>query len=282
MRDYSKIKMFFKKAALLCGLFALAFGLGFYAVNMDFSESIRKERTENLAIPAADAELQEKMGQVSFGMESYAAFAARHALKGDAASLEADPDKDGLPNYREYVHGTDPSLADTDGDKFTDKQEITNGYDPDAAGDAKPWVRIVISKIGVDAPLVWSQSLDEDEQLKDLEKGLSHFPKTAAPGQTGNMVISGHSSNYFWAKGDYNHIFKDLGELQKGDKVEAVTVQRNGRLVKYIYQVTEKFVTAPDDERIFADSDRETLTLSTCWPLGTNFKRIIVKAEMVR
>lgn len=283
MRDYSKIKIFLPKAAFVCGLFLAAFFLGFYVVNMDFSGVADKESAEKgQGISFGNEQLAQKMGNISFALESYEDFAARYALIGQNAAMEADADKDGLVNYAEYVHGTNPILADTDGDKFSDRQELSNGYDPAAPGDAKPWVTISIAKIGVEAPLVWSKSLDENEQLKDLEKGLSHFPKTAAPGQIGNMVISGHSSNYFWAKGDYNHVFKDLGDLSKGDVVKVKVVQNNGRMLGYEYEVTESFVTAPDDERIFADSDKETLTLSTCWPLGTNFKRIIVKAQLVR
>ena len=130
--------------------------------------------------------------------------------------------------------------------------------------------------------MVWSQSEDDKKTLKDLESGLSHFPKSAAPGEVGNMIISGHSSNYVWAKGDYNYIFKNLNNLETGDVVNFKVVQANGKIIFYKYQINDKFMTTPDDDRIFADSTSPTLTLSTCWPLGTNFKRLIVKAELVR
>jgi len=118
--------------------------------------------------------------------------------------------------------------------------------------------------------------------LRDLESGAAHYAKTAAPGQIGNMIISGHSSNYIWAKGDYNYIFKNLNNLEVGDKVVFRTVQKNGKVITYNYTITEKFVTSPDDEKIFAETKNPTLTLSTCWPLGTNFKRLIVKGELVK
>ena len=117
---------------------------------------------------------------------------------------------------------------------------------------------------------------------KDLESGLAHFMKTAAPGQNGNLIVSGHSSNFVWAKGGYNHIFEKLNDLQVGDLVTIQTVQKNGRMFEYQYKITDKFVTTANDQKIFENTPNPTLTLSTCWPLGTNLKRLIVKAEIVK
>jgi hypothetical protein len=41
-----------------------------------------------------------------------------------------DTDQDGLSNDEEKVYGTDPDVADTDGDSYTDGIEIESGYDP--------------------------------------------------------------------------------------------------------------------------------------------------------
>ena len=196
--------------------------------------------------------------------------------------MAADPDGDGLPNYLEYIHGTDPNKADTDGDGFTDKQEITNGYDPAAPGDVRPAVEVSIAKISVTAPMVWSKSDNEKDQLTDLASGVAHFPQTASPGQDGNMIISGHSSNYIWAKGSFNYIFKNLNNLMPGDGVDVKTVQQNGKVITYHYKISEKFTAMPDDARIFDNTDSPTLTLPTCWPLGTNLRRLIVKADLIQ
>lgn len=45
-----------------------------------------------------------------------------------------DTDSDGLPDYIEKVIGADLNKADTDGDGFSDLQEIKNGYSPLTAG----------------------------------------------------------------------------------------------------------------------------------------------------
>ena len=48
---------------------------------------------------------------------------------------ELDTDQDGLPDYMEKILGTDVNSADTDGDTYSDFDEIKNGYDP--LGDKK-------------------------------------------------------------------------------------------------------------------------------------------------
>ena len=45
-----------------------------------------------------------------------------------------DTDKDGLSDVVEAALGTDPKKADTDGDKYSDKDEILRGYNPLGAG----------------------------------------------------------------------------------------------------------------------------------------------------
>ncbi|HBI33993.1 MAG TPA: hypothetical protein DEA43_03250 [Candidatus Moranbacteria bacterium] len=278
-----KTKFQLKKVAALSILFLALFALGFYVVNLlDFRPVVK---TTPKPVPVIDLQKDENLikrtGTDGINLEEFAAWAkANNIVSKDV--YDNDSDGDGLLNYQEYIHGTNPNNIDSDGDKFSDKQEIVNGYDPDAPGDAKPLVYVKIEKIGVDAPMIWSQSEDAKKALKDLESGLSHFPKSAAPGEKGNVIISGHSSNYVWAKGDFNYIFKNLNDLEVGDIVNIKTIQQNGKIIFYKYKISEKFVTAPDDEKIFANPDAPVLTLSTCWPLGTNFKRLIVKAELIK
>jgi len=284
-----KTKFQVKKIAILCILFLAAFFIGFYVVNLDLHPgqngiTLKSSAVSTIAAPSVDlnAQFQARMGSTTVSVESYADWAKREGLDASNNALDADPDGDGLPNYLEYAYGTNPLKADTDGDGFSDRQEITNGYDPVAPGDAKPAVQVTIAKLNVQAPMVWSQSDDENAMLADLQNGVSHFYKTAAPGQSGNAIISGHSSNYVWAKGDYNHIFKDLNNLQNGDVVTIKTTESNGRVITYSYKVTDKFVTTADDQKIFADTSTPTLTLTTCWPIGTSLKRLIVKAALVQ
>ena len=43
---------------------------------------------------------------------------------------QADPDNDGLVNFEELRFKTNPTVSDTDGDGYTDGDEIKGGYDP--------------------------------------------------------------------------------------------------------------------------------------------------------
>lgn len=279
-----KIKRYIEKILFLVILFFVIFIALFFIVNLDLDSKKNLIVGKSVSAPSADAnsEIKSKLGSTTFSVENYAEWAKNRGLDKTNNGLDADPDKEGLPNYLEYVYGTNPLVADTDGDKYTDRQEITNGYDPDAPGDTKPIVEISIAKMNISAPMVWSKSENEEDMLKDLENGINHYPKSASPGQNGNMVISGHSSNYIWAKGNYNHIFKNLDDLKAGDVIIVKTIQKNGRVIIYSYKVNAKFVTLAYNEKIFANTNEPTLTLSTCWPIGTNLKRLIVKAELVK
>ncbi len=47
-----------------------------------------------------------------------------------ASEPDADADNDGLKNWEEEVHKTDPRNPDTDGDGYLDGEEVASGYDP--------------------------------------------------------------------------------------------------------------------------------------------------------
>lgn len=204
-----------------------------------------------------------------------------NGLSSKESNASADPDQDGLPNEQEFAHGTDPLEADTDADGYADGQEIRNGYDPAAPGVAKPEVKIIIKALNISAPIVLSNSVSDKVLLEDLTKGVVRYPTTAFAGQDGNMVLSGHSSNYSWIKSDYNYVFRSIGKLKVGDEIVVRVTQMNGKTFDYTYRMTGHAIVTPDDPEIFANSSKPTLTLVTCWPLGTQLKRYIVTAELV-
>ena len=195
------------------------------------------------------------------------------------SDVHEDIDMDGLSYEDEYLFGTDPKIADSDHDGFFDGREIQNGYDPVAPGDARIAVTISIDKISVTAPVVLSKNEDEKTLLSDLTYGVVHYPDTPMPGQRGNTYIAGHSSNYAWSEGAYNYIFKNLNDLAIGDVITIKLLLHNKKEVIYRYAVTSNEIVLPDDERIFAQTQQKELTLTTCWPIGSNTKRVMIKAE---
>lgn len=140
---------------------------------------------------------------------------------------------------------------------------------------------LIIEKLGVSTPVVFGVGSDNDTILKNLENGVVHYSDTPKPGFEGVSIILGHSSAYPWYKGSYGSVFALLGKLQPGDKF---SVQySDGRI--FNFEVKQSIVFSP-----FADNTRLTqlekspgasLVLISCWPVGTNYKRIAVQAELI-
>jgi len=143
--------------------------------------------------------------------------------------------------------------------------------------------RILIPKIGKNIPLVNVEHFDATNSqewhkifMQELEKGIIKYPGSADPGTEGNSFIFGHSSNYPWAKGDYNNAFALLNELNAGDEIIVFFKQK-----KYTYVVREKNVVKPWHVSSLGDTpNKKQLTLMTCWPLGTTLNRLLVITEL--
>lgn len=136
--------------------------------------------------------------------------------------------------------------------------------------------KIVISKIDVDAPIVESRSVDEKDILDALTRGIAHYPNTPMPGEVGNVFVTGHSSNYLWAEGDYNYAFSLLNKLEAGDDI---VVYYDG--IRYVYRVFSVSVVGPKDVSAMNQTNDSVISLMTCDPVGTNWKRRIVKARQL-
>lgn len=190
-----------------------------------------------------------------------------------------DSDGDGLDNFLENFFGTDPNSKDTDADGFEDLRELSRGYDPAGEGMTKALIRI--PKISVVAPIVFSQKEDEKQIQKDLEEGVIHYPGTAFPAMEGNSYLTGHSSYYTWSKSSYKNVFQNLNDLQAGDDIIIEMEFSNGRKVEIIYRVVSSEIVLPDNSKLFREFEKPELTLATCWPIGTDWKRVMVKAELV-
>lgn len=135
---------------------------------------------------------------------------------------------------------------------------------------------IQIPNISVNAPIVWSETDNKETMQNQLLEGVVHYTDTAFPGEIGNGVYIGHSSNYWWQKSDYNTIFGLLEKLEPGDEIVL-----NYNDDTYKYQVTGKKTIAKDNPEIFTDSSVSEITLVTCWPSGTNLKNFFVRTKLI-
>lgn len=140
--------------------------------------------------------------------------------------------------------------------------------------------RLIIPKINVDVPTIYGIGPDHNSQMKAMEGGVAHFAIPGAnsrPGEIGNTVLSGHSSNDLFDGGDYKFIFAQLDKLSIGD-----TIYANYEGVRYTYIITQKEVVKPTEvSKLVYPTDKPIMTLITCTPLGTSLNRLLVTAEQI-
>lgn len=111
----------------------------------------------------------------------------------------------------------------------------------------------------------------------DLTRHLIQYAGTSLPGENGTSVIFGHSTlpQLFDPK-NYKTIFANLHKIKNGDSIVADV---GG--VKYTYKVFSVSITSPEDTNMFEQSfDHSYITIITCTPPGTIWKRLIVRANL--
>jgi sortase A len=122
---------------------------------------------------------------------------------------------------------------------------------------------IAIPRLGVDEPL------HEGMSLTMINRGPSHWPGSALPGQVGNMVIAGHRTTY-------SRPFYDLDLVQPGDEM---VIHHDGVTYTYVADRTE----IVDDAAmwIIDQSYGFTATTFACHPKGSARQRIVVFWQLV-
>jgi sortase A len=117
---------------------------------------------------------------------------------------------------------------------------------------------IEIPKLGVKKDLL------EGVSLTVLDHAPGHWPGTAMPGHTGNVVVAGHRTSH-------DRPFRYIDQLVPGDEVVFTT--KEGR---FVYKVTGTEVVYPTAIRIVKQTADHTATLFACTPPGSTRQRIVV------
>lgn len=133
---------------------------------------------------------------------------------------------------------------------------------------------IIIPQIGVDAELIFPESVDFDALNAALSKGPVHFPGSALPGEEGNVFIFAHASELPVVKNPAYKVFSGLRKLTAGDILK---IQSGARV--YRYRVLSLTRRKADDAKIDLGSRKKMLTLSTCDVFGGKEDRWVVQAE---
>ncbi|AMM95697.1 sortase [Peribacillus simplex] len=118
----------------------------------------------------------------------------------------------------------------------------------------------------IEATLPIYHGTDEDE----LEKGVGHYAGSVLPGEKDNSVLSGHRDT----------IFRDLGEVGKGDLLIAKT-----KAGTFTYKVRKVRIVDADDRTVIVPKPKATLTVTTCYPfsyIGSAPERYVLVADLLK
>lgn len=132
---------------------------------------------------------------------------------------------------------------------------------------------VVIPRISANAKIIPNvDPFNEKVYQVALTRGVAHAKGTTVPGKEGNVFLFSHSSVNFYEANRYNSIFYLLDKLTEGDEIDLYYLN-----AKFKYVVTEKkVVDATDVKYLQGPATEKTVTLMTCWPAGTSWKRLLV------
>jgi len=108
--------------------------------------------------------------------------------------------------------------------------------------------------------------------LRDLARGVGHYPHSALPGRIGNFALAGHRATH-------GEPFAHLDQVHRGD---VVVVETRNTWFTYrvdstrIVQPTDTWVIDPVPGKKGVPPSRRLLTLTTCNPRWASTQRLIV------
>ncbi|MDQ3239181.1 MAG: sortase [bacterium] len=109
-----------------------------------------------------------------------------------------------------------------------------------------------------------------------LKKGVAHARDSVFPGENGSVYLFAHNTLNAWEIPKYNAVFFLLHNLDPGDRI--ITYYNN---IRYDYIVFDKQVhSAKDLSPLTTQYSEPILSLQTCWPPGTTWQRMVVRAKL--
>lgn len=172
-------------------------------------------------------------------------------------------------NIQTLVNNASNSFAGVD---YTDASNWFPNYKFQKGSVRIQYYSISIPKIGIKNAIVSTNDTN-------LSKHLVNYFGTALPPEKGNAVIFGHSTlPQLYDPKDYKTVFTNLYKLSPGDQI---FVNTSGSAYKYI--VESVIVVDPDNTTVLEQNyDDSFLTLVTCTPPGTIWKRLVIKARIIK
>jgi LPXTG-site transpeptidase (sortase) family protein len=142
--------------------------------------------------------------------------------------------------------------------------------------------RLVISSIGLDAPIVPTKVKKVDfegqayyQWLAPDKPVVGWHDSSALLGLPGNTVLNGHHNVY-------GEVFKDLVKVHEDDQIEVYSGEQVFKYrVALAMLLPERFKSLSirlENARWILPTTGERLTLITCWPADSNTHRVIIVA----
>lgn len=145
---------------------------------------------------------------------------------------------------------------------------------------------ISIISLDINAPV--QKNVDgsrKKDYLAGVLQGVAHYKHKvlpdvtvdgALPGEVGNIFLFGHSQIPGGDPSNFKGVFNRLPEIKIGERVQ---ISYQDKL--FDYEVYEAKVIDKSEISYLEKTPQETLTLMTCWPLGLDIKRFVVRARRV-
>lgn len=113
----------------------------------------------------------------------------------------------------------------------------------------------------------------------NLSQHMINFTGTAIPPQNGNAVVFGHSTlPQLYDPKNYKTILANAYKIKIGDEILI-----NFDKISYKYKVISIIVVDPTDTSVLEQDTRDSfLTIITCTPPGTVWKRLVIKSQLVK
>ncbi|MFE2187358.1 class E sortase [Streptomyces sp. NPDC059455] len=174
------------------------------------------------------------------------------------------------------THSSDPAQGD-ERDRDRDRSARSGTGDQGPRRD-QAYAVLRIPRIGLTVPIAEGIS-----RAAVLNKGyVGHYPRTAQPGQAGNVALAGHRNTH-------GEPFRQLDEVRAGDTVRIDTAD-----ARYTYVIERTLPrTSPADGTVIARVPYSSahpryrytepgyyLTLTTCTPEFTSRYRLVVWARL--
>lgn len=168
------------------------------------------------------------------------------------------------------VRGLILQAKDSVGVDYTNAQNWFPTFKASATSSQSPSYSLSIPSIDIKDAIVSTSDYD-------LSKHLVNYQGTSNPPGSGNSVVFGHSTlPQLYNPTDYKTIFANAHKLKIGNSIYA-----NVGGVSYQYKIFDISIVDANDTSLFSQNyDNSYLTLVTCTPPGTIWKRLVIKARL--